>query len=40
MYAIPEEDAVYISDDGFKIIGFLPYYIFDKGVSVKKKIGE
>lgn len=36
--AIPEEDAIYIDGDTWTVIGTLPYYIFDKGISQKCEI--
>lgn len=35
VYAIPEEDAIYIDDKSFEVIGPNPYYIFENGRSRK-----
>lgn len=33
--AIPEEDAIYISEEGVQVIGTKPYFVFKNGVSEK-----
>ena len=33
--AIPEEDAIYISEEGIQVIGTKPYFVFKNGVSEK-----
>jgi len=36
--AIPEEDAIYVDDNGYKVIGTLPYYISKNGEIKKYKL--
>lgn len=38
--AIPEEDAIYVNDGGFELIGTRPYYSFKNGVIEKFEIKE
>lgn len=40
VYAIPEEDAIYVDDDNFEVIGTLPYYIAENGILTKYEIEE
>lgn len=38
--AIPEEDAIYINEEKFEVIGTKPYYTFKNGVSNKIEIKD
>lgn len=38
--AIPEEDAIYINDDGVELLGTKPYFIFKDGVVNKFEIKD
>lgn len=38
VYAIPEEDAIYINGDKFEVIGPYAYYIFENGISRKVEV--
>lgn len=38
IYAIPEEDTIYVDDKNIKIIGTRPYYEFVNGVEILKEI--
>lgn len=40
IYAIPEEDTIYIDDDKIEFIGSRPYYEFNNGVIIKKEIEQ
>ena len=36
--ALPEEDTIFVDDDGIVILGNKPYYEFIDGVEIKKDI--
>lgn len=36
--AIPEEDAIVVSDDSYEVIGTLPYYLVKDGIIEKKEL--
>lgn len=38
--AIPEEDAIYVSEDGIEMIGTRPYYKFKNGLMKKFEVEE
>ena len=38
VYAIPEEDTIYINDGNMEVIGDRPYYIFENGEEIEKTI--
>lgn len=38
IYAIPEEDTIYINDNKIEFIGNRPYYEFINGIEIKKEI--
>ena len=38
IYAIPEEDTIYVNDEQIKFIGNRPYYEFINGIENKKEI--
>ena len=38
IYAIPEEDTIFINDSEIKFIGNKPYYEFINGIEIKKEI--
>lgn len=38
IYAIPEEDTIYVDNEKINVIGTRPYYEFINGVEIKKEI--
>ena len=38
IYAIPEEDAIFVDNGNIEVIGTRPYYEFVNGVEIKKEI--
>lgn len=42
IYAIPEEDTIYVNDEKIEVIGKRPYYIFKDGkiIEIKNNIGK
>jgi dipeptidase E len=40
VFAIPEEDSIYVDDDKIVFIGNRPYYEFKNGIETQKEIGK
>ena len=40
IYAIPEEDTIYVDETGIEFIGTRPYYIFEHGNIQQINLGE
>ena len=40
VFAIPEEDSIYVDDDKIVFIGNRPYYEFKNGIEIQKEIGK
>ena len=38
IYAIPEEDTIFVDNGNIEVIGTRPYYEFVNGVEIKKEI--
>lgn len=40
VFAIPEEDAIYVNDSNIEFLGIRPYYIFKNGIMEKYEINN